>query len=115
MFHLNHACVRGGVVTLGGFILAYKSISEHANYPRGLHAEPLKEMLNKDYAPLIPWPLTTAHLSLQQRRCTNNIDVRFEPRFTDPDISCIWQRTPAFDSCLGSLSEKFRVFVEEAM
>ena len=110
MFHLAYGCVKGGVVTLGGYTLLPAS-AEHAKYPRGLDAASPTEIIKEHYWPLIPWPVASAEHKMLQKQCASNVAPGWKPTFTSSSKSSAWQRSQAYEVCLKVLQPHFRRFM----
>ena len=111
LFHLTYGCVKGGVVTLGGYSLL-ETDTEHAKYPRGLDGASPMETIKQHYRPLIPWPITSAGHKLLQRQCMSSGAAGWTPTFTSSSKSSAWQRSQAFEVCLKVLQPHFIRFMQ---
>ena len=110
LFHLAYGCVKGGIVTLGGYSML-RSDTEHAEYPKRDATSP-KETIKQYYWPLIPWPVTSAEHRLMQNKCMSSGAVGWEVTFTSSSKSSAWQRRRAYKVCLEALEPHFIKFMQ---
>ena len=110
LFHLASGCVKGGVVTLGGYSFHHLG-AEHAEYPRGLDHSRTTEIIKQDYWQLIPWPISSAEHELLQLQCMSDVAAEWKPRFTSRSRTSVWQESPAYEVCLTFLEPYFQKFM----
>ena len=110
LFHLASSCVKGGVVTLGGYSFQHSG-AEHAEYPRGLDHARTTEIIKQDYWQLIPWPIASAEHELLQLQCMSGVVAEWKLRFTSRNKTSVWHNSPAFKVCLTCLEPQFHQFM----
>ena len=106
VFHLGHACLKGGIVTLGGFSVPAEHM-EHDDYPRGLDHGAVAATLEMDYEFLIPWPIETSGVALEQSYCPESYEKRWEAISTNLNETAVWQKTASYKACLEYLGDRF--------
>lgn len=109
LYHVSYGCLRGGIVTLGGFVWTE---SEHSSYPKGVDQSVGLVSLKKIYSALIPWPIATSDKPMMQLGCLSmEMYHPWERRFTSACKSSAWHAAHEYKACVAALKPQYESFL----